>query len=305
MALPKTDFIWMNGEYVKWEDATMHVLAHVVHYGTCWFEGIRAYKTAKGTAVFRLPEHTKRFFNSARIYHTEIPYSEQEISDICIEIVRKNKLEACYIRPFAYRGFGELGIFPLNCPIEVSVASWEWGTYLGKGALEDGVDVCVSSWNRLEPNSMPSLSKASGNYLNAQLIKMEAVRNGYSEAIALNSKGYISEGSGQNVFIIQEGVIYTPPLSASVLGGITRDSVMTIAKDLGYEVCEKDIPRSILYTCDEVFFTGTAAEITPVRSVDRISVGKGKVGDMTKSIQDKFFDVVHNGNDPHNWLTFV
>lgn len=305
MALTPTPYIWMNNKFIHWEDAKIHVLSHVVHYGSSWFEGMRAYKTKKGTAIFRLKEHIHRLGLSVKIYRGEIPYSEEELCEACCELIRRNKVDACYLRPIAYRGYDELGVYPLTCPIDVAIALWSWGKYLGKEALEQGVDVCVSSWQRLTNNSMPATSKAGGNYLSSQLIRMEAIQHGYAEGIGLDAYGNVSEGSGENIFFSYDGVIYTPPLSSSILQGITRASAITIAKELGYDVVEQTIPRSMLYTADEIFFTGTAVEITPVRSVDKIIVGNGKVGEITRQIQQNFIDIVENGNDNRGWLTFV
>ena len=305
MALQKTKYIWMNGEFVEWDSAKIHVLSHVVHYGSSWFEGIRAYKTPKGTAVFRLKEHIQRLAKSVKIYRGQLPYEVSELIESTKELIRKNELESCYIRPVAYRGYEDVGVYPLNCPIDISIATWHWGVYLGKEALEQGVDVCVSSWQRLHNNSLPTISKAGGNYLNSQLIRMEAIQNGYTEGIGLDHNGNVSEGSGENMFFVMDGVIYTPGMDSSILEGITRSSTITIAKQLGYEVKEISIPRSILYTADEIFFTGTAVEITPVRSVDRIKVGDGKAGPITKSIQKAFYDIVEHGNDPYGWLDYI
>lgn len=305
MAIPQTEYIWKNGEFIGWNDAQLHVLSHAVHYGSSWFEGIRAYKTARGTAVFRLQEHLRRLHNSLRIYNSILPYSVEELTTACIELIKKNGLQACYIRPLALRGYGELGIFPLNCPLDVYIAAWEWGKYLGEEALEKGVDVGVASWNRLAPNTLPTLSKAGGNYMNAQLIRIEAHAHGYSEAIALSVDGYVSEGSGENIFLVQDGTLYTPPLGASILSGVTRATVLTIAKELGIPVCEIQIPRAMLYTVDEIFFTGTAVEITPVRSVNKTPIGNGAVGPLTRAIQARFFACVQQGEDPYGWLTFV
>ncbi|GAB1429708.1 branched-chain-amino-acid transaminase [Ignavibacteria bacterium] len=305
MALTPTPYIWMNGNYVSWEDAKIHVLSHVVHYGSSWFEGMRAYKTSKGTAIFRLREHIHRLSLSVKIYRGELPFSEEDICDACCELIRRNKVEACYLRPVAYRGYGELGVYPLTCPLDVAIALWSWGKYLGKEAHEQGVDVCVSSWQRLTNNSMPAAAKAGGNYLSSQLIRIEANQHGYAEGIGLDINGNVSEGSGENIFFVSDGVIYTPPMSASILQGITRASAITIAEELGCKVVEQVIPRSMLYTSDEIFFTGTAVEITPVRSVDRIPVGNGSVGEITKNIQKKFFEVVEQGEDARGWLTFI
>lgn len=305
MPLPKTEVIWKNGEFIKWEDATTHILSHAIHYGTSWFEGIRAYETKKGVAVLRLREHMARLGQSLKIYHSTLPFTTDELCDATLELLKRNKLKSCYIRPIVFRGYNELGVYPLNCPLEVAIAAWEWGKYLGASALEEGVDVCVSSWNRIAPNTLPTISKAGGNYMNAQLIRIEANNNGYDEGIALSTNGYVSEGSGENIFLIHDGKMYTTPMSASILPGITRASVVRIANELGIEVVETQIPRAMLYTCDELFFTGTAVEITPVRTVDRIPVGEGVVGPITKSIQDKFFGILETGEDPFGWLTFV
>lgn len=305
MPIPRTEFIWMNGSFLPWNDAKIHVLSHVLHYGSGWFEGIRAYKTQKGVAVFRLHEHMLRLEKSLRIYHAELPYSVEELCEVTLELIRKNKLEGCYIRPLAYRGLGEMGVNPAGCPVEVVVAAWPWGRYLGKDSMDEGVDVCVSSWNRISPNTLPSVSKASANYMNSQLVRMEAVRHGYEEGITLDSYGNISEGSGENIFIVSNNTLYTPPAGSSILPGITRASVMQMARDAGMSVVEQTIPRAMLYTCDEMFMTGTAVEITPVRSVDRVVIGSGFTGPLTKRIMVAFADVVENGNDPHSWLTFA
>ena len=305
MPFKEADYIWMNGEYVPWKEAKIHILSHVVHYGSSVFEGVRAYKTPQGTAIFRLPEHTKRLFNSAKIYRMEIPFTPEEINTAIKETIRKNNLQSCYIRPLVYRGYDSLGVNPFNCPVEVCIAVWEWGKYLGPEAIEKGVDVKVSTWNRMAPNTFPATAKAGANYMNSQLIKMEAIKEGYVEGIALDINGWVSEGSGENLFVIIDGIIYTPPLGASILAGITRNSAIRIARDFGYEVNESLIPREFLYTADEVFFTGSAAEITPIATVDRIPVGEGKRGPITEKLQKKFFDIVENGNDPYGWLHYV
>lgn len=305
MPVNKVDKIWMNGKFVNWDDAKIHVLSHVVHYGSSWFEGIRCYETKKGSAIFRLDAHIRRLFDSVKIYRAEIPYTEQQIIEAAKQTVVINKLKACYIRPVVYRGYGEMGVNPLGCPIDVAIAVWEWGAYLGAGALEQGIDVCISSWRRPAPDTSPTVAKSGGNYLNSQLIKMEALANGYAEGIALDVNGTISEGSGENLFIVRDKAIYTTPLVAGILPGVTRASVITLAQELGYTIVEMAIPREMLYIADEVFFTGTAAEITPIRSVDKIIVGAGKAGPITKSIQKAFFDIVQNGIDKHNWLMFV
>jgi branched-chain amino acid aminotransferase len=306
MPIPKSDKIWFNGKLVNWDDAKIHVMSHVVHYGSSVFEGIRCYNTAKGSAVFCLQQHVQRLLNSAKIYRMEVPYSGEEISAAILETIRANKLKECYIRPVLFRGYGEIGVNPLGCPLDLAIAVWEWGKYLGKEALEQGVDVCVSSWTRIAPNTLPALAKAAANYMNSQLIKMEALRNGYAEGIALDSAGYISEGSGENIFLIKDGVVVTPPLASSVLPGITRHAVIEICKDLGIELHQSGIARELLYLADELFFTGTAAEVTPIRSVDGITIGKGSRGAFTARIQERFFSLVNGkGEDRNRWLTFV
>lgn len=306
MSFPGCKKIWMNGKLVSFEDAKIHVLSHVVHYGSSVFEGDRCYKTPKGPMVFRLMDHIERLFNSAKIYRMEIPFKKEEIFNACIETIKANGLEDCYIRPVAYRGFHSLGVDPGNCPIDVSIAVWDWGKYLGPEALEKGVDVKVSSWNRMAPNTFPWLAKCGANYMNSQLIKLEAKMDGYVEGIALDTFGMVSEGSGENIFLVYKGKILTPPLSVSVLPGITRDSVICLAKDLGYEVIEMGIPREMLYIADEVFFTGSAAEITPIRSIDKIQVGEGKAGPITRNLQKAFFDIIDlKREDKWGWLTPV
>ncbi|MCX7877851.1 MAG: branched-chain amino acid transaminase [Ignavibacteria bacterium] len=297
--------MWMNGKFVNWDDAKIHVLSHVIHYGSSFFEGIRCYKTARGSAIFRLDEHVKRLIFSARVFRAEIPYSYEEICEAIIDTIKENGLEACYIRPIAYRGYDDLNVNPLNNPVELTIAAYEWGSYLGKGAIESGIDVCVSSWRRSSPDTMPTMAKIGGAYMNSQLIKMEAITNGFSEGIALDSGGYISEGSGENIFLVHENIIYTPGINNSILAGVTRKSVMKLAADLGYEVKEGNIMREILYIADEIFFTGTAAEITPIRSVDKTIIGDGTPGKITKELQRAFFDIVRNGNDKYGWLTFI
>lgn len=296
----------MNGRLVPWDDATIHVGAHVIHYASSVFEGVRCYKTPKGSAVFRLDAHTDRLFNSARIYWMDIPFTRDQVNQAVLTTIRANGLDACYIRPIAYRGAGQLGVYPLNSPVEVAVMVWDWGKYLGKEALEQGVDVCVSSWTRMAPNTLPAMAKSAGNYLNSQLIKIEAVKNGFVEGIALDAGGHVSEGSGENLFAVHRGRLITPPLVSSVLPGITRDTVLTLAHRLGIQVEEKSLPREMLYLADELFFTGTAAEITPVRSVDRQTVGSGSRGPVTAALQQAFFDVIEcKVADEHGWLTFV
>src|SRR5512134_342633 len=306
MASPRSDFVWMSGQLVPWDDARVHIGSHVIHYGSAVFEGIRCYKTPKGSAVFRLDAHTERLFNSAKIYWMEIPWTPEQVDAAIVETIRANKLEACYIRPVVYRGAGQLGVNPLGTPVELAVMVWDWGKYLGQEALEDGVDACVSSWTRLAPNTLPAMAKSAANYMNSQLIKVEAVKGGFAEGIALDAAGYVSEGSGENLFAVVKGRLVTPPLVSSVLPGITRDSVLSLAQRLGIAVEEKALPREMLYIADELFFTGTAAEITPIRSVDRQRVGGGKRGPLTAALQKAFFDVIEcRAADEHAWLTFV
>ena len=296
-------WIWKNGQLIDFKDATVHVLSHALHYGSGVFEGIRCYNTLQGSAVFRLPEHVRRLENSAKVYRMPITFTTDELVEACCETIRANELESCYIRPIAFRGFGNtIGVNPLRNPVEVFIACWPWGKYLGEEA-ENGVDVCVSSWRRISADSMPAVAKATGNYLNAQLIKIEAVTNGYVEGIALDARGFVSEGSGENVFMVQDGNLLTPPLAASVLQGITRDTVVKIARDLGIPVREEQIPRGQLYTCDELFMTGTAAEITPIRSVDRNPVGHGCPGEITRRIMAEFKGIISGEIvDRHGWL---
>jgi len=306
MPIAKMDYIWFNGELVAWDKATIHVLSHVVHYGTSFFEGIRCYETPKGTAIFRLTPHMRRLVDSAKIYRTEIPYSLDQMVAAVKETVQANKLRAGYIRPVVYRGYGEIGVNPYGNPVEVAIATIEWGKYLGADAMENGVDVCVSSWNRFAPNTLPAMAKAGGNYMNSQLIKMEALANGYSEGIALDSNGHVSEGSGENLFLVRDGVVYTPPASSSILSGITRDTVITLLGEMGVEVRQQIIPREMLYVADELFFTGTAAEVSPIRSVDRITVSKGRRGPITAEVQAAFFAIVHGERaDAYGWLEYA
>jgi branched-chain amino acid aminotransferase len=296
----------MNGKLVPWDDAKIHIGSHVIHYGSAVFEGIRCYKTPKGSAVFRLDAHTERLFNSAKIYWMELGYTPEQVNDAILETIRANRLDACYIRPVVYRGAGQLGVNPLGTPVELAVMVWDWGKYLGQEALEDGVDACVSSWTRLAPNTLPAMAKSAANYMNSQLIKVEAVKGGFAEGIALDAQGYVSEGSGENLFAVVKGRLVTPPLVSSVLPGITRDSVLALAQKLGIAVEEKALPREMLYIADELFFTGTAAEITPIRSVDRQKVGSGTRGPLTAALQKAFFDVIEcRTADEHGWLTFV
>lgn len=298
--MQKSDVIWFNGELVPWDAATIHVLSHVVHYGSSVFEGIRCYATPSGPAIFRLKEHTRRLFDSAKIYRMPIPYTPDQINAACKAVVAANKLESAYLRPVAYRGYGELGVDPRPCPVDVAIAALNWGRYLGEEALEQGVDVGVSSWWRIAPNTLPALAKVGANYMNSQLIRLEAAEHGYSEGIALDTQGFVSEGSGENLFLIRDGRIFTPPLNASVLPGITRDTVITLAADLGYQVVQERLPREALYIADELFFTGTAAEVSPIRSVDGIQIGIGRRGPITEQLQSAFFDVI-NGEIPDRW----
>lgn len=299
-----TEKIWHNGRFIAWDEAQIHVLSHVVSYGSSVFEGIRVYETANGPAAFRLKEHTRRLFDSAKVYRIPMNHTPEELNEAMIELVRVNQLRSCYIRPIVLRGYGGVGVLPTNNPTEVYLACWEWGKYLGEEALAKGVDVCISSWTRLAPNTLPALAKAGANYMNSQLIRLEAHINGYAEGIALDDKGTISEGSGENIFVIRDGVIHTPPLASSVLPGITRDTVVTLARELGIPLVETAIPREMLYVADEVFFTGTAAEVTPVRSVDRIEVGAGRRGPITEKLQKAFFEIVEGRvADRFGWLT--
>jgi branched-chain amino acid aminotransferase len=306
MSFPTSEKIWMNGKLVPWDDARIHLGSHVIHYGSAVFEGLRCYSTPEGSAVFRLDMHTERLYNSARIYRMDVPYTVDEFNQALLETVGANGLDACYIRPLIYRGYGQLGVNPFPCPVDVAIMVWDWGRYLGTEALEKGVDVRVSSWTRIAPNTLPAMAKTSANYMNSQLIKMEAIKEGYAEGIALDSQGYLSEGSGENLFVVKKGVLYTPPLVASVLPGVTRDTVITLAQRLGITVKEQMLPREVLYVADEVFMTGTAAEITPVRSVDKITVGRGVRGEVTEALQKAFFDVIEcRVPDEFGWLTFV
>jgi branched-chain amino acid aminotransferase len=306
MAFPGTGKIWMNGSLVDWKDAKIHVGSHIIHYGSGVFEGARCYDTLSGSACFRLDAHMRRLLDSARIYRMEPKYSAQELTDAVFDTINANDLRACYIRPIIYRGYDSLGVNPLPCPIDVAVMVWEWGAYFTKEAIEEGLDVKISTWARNAPNTTPAMAKSVANYANAQLIKLEAIAEGYAEGIALDVFGNLSEGSGQNVFVVREGVIYTPPVGNSVLWGITRDSVMTIARELGFDVREQTLPRESLYIADEVFFVGTAVEVTPIRSVDRIKVGRGRRGPVTEAIQQRFFQIVKGElPDTHGWLQFV
>jgi branched-chain amino acid aminotransferase len=306
MAMVKSDKIWMNGQFVAWDDAKVHVLSHVLHYGSSVFEGIRCYATKQGPAIFRLGEHIERLTNSAKIYRMKLPFSAEQIERACIETVAVNRLSECYIRPLVYRGYSHVGVNPFGTPIEVMVAAYPWGKYLGDDALTKGVAVKIGTWARMAPNTLPAMAKAGGNYLNSQLLKLEAVEDGYAEAIALDVNGYVSEGSGENLFVVLKGELVTPPMHNSILAGITRASVLQLARELGYSVREMVMPRELLYIADEVFFTGTAVEVTPITSVDRVTVGSGEVGPVTKAIQQAFFGIVRGDlPDRHAWLTQV
>jgi branched-chain amino acid aminotransferase len=305
MAVKSVEKIWMNGKLVNWDDAKVHVLSHVIHYGSSFFEGIRCYKTKQGPAVFRLGDHVKRLIFSAKVFRAEIPYTYDEIFDAIIDTIKVNDLENCYIRPIAYRGYEDLNVNPLKNPVELTIAAYEWGSYLGQGAHEAGIDVCVSSWRRSTPDTTPTMAKIGGAYMNSQLIKMEAIVNGFSEGIALDVNGHVGEGSGENLFVVHDNIIYTPGVHNGILSGITRKSIMTLAKEMGYEVVEGNLMREMLYLADEMFFSGTAAEITPIRSVDKMLVGTGMPGKVTKELQQAFFDIVKQGIDKHNWLTFI
>jgi len=306
MAFPKTEKIWHNGKFINWDDAKLHVLSHVVSYGSAVFEGIRCYSTPQGPAIFRLRDHTQRLFNSAHIYRMEIPFTPDEIFQGCLDLIRANKMGACYLRPVVLRGYGAAGVNPEGCPIEVYIACWEWEKYLGDEATRTGVDVCVSTWNRPAPNTLPQMAKSAANYMNSQLIRLEAKVNGYAEGIALDVNGHVSEGSGENIFLVLDGTLITPPLANSPLPGITRNTVMAICRDLDIPVVEQIIPREMLYVANELFFCGTAVEITPIRSVDRINVGDGTRGPLTKRIQDEFFAITSGSKpDRHSWLAPV
>ncbi|HSD73740.1 MAG TPA: branched-chain amino acid transaminase [Steroidobacteraceae bacterium] len=308
MPIKATQSIWFNGKLIPWEKATVHVLTHALHYGSSVFEGIRAYETPKGVCIFRLTDHTRRLFDSARIYRIDIPYTEEQINAACKAVVAVNGLsKGAYLRPLVFRGYGEIGVTPkVDPPTEVAIAAMEWGAYLGAEGLENGVDVCVSSWQRVAPNTIPALAKAGGNYLSSQLIGLEARRLGFAEGIGLSPDGLVSEGAGENLFLIRDGVIHTPSIAASILGGLTRDTVIRLARERGLEVRETSIPREMLYLADELFFTGTAAEITPVRSVDRIKIGIGKRGPITESLQKAFFGLFEGRTpDKWGWLEYV
>ena len=300
MSFKPTEKIWMNGKLVDWGEAKIHVLSHVVHYGSSVFEGIRCYQTKKGSAIFRMQAHTERLFNSAKIYHMEIPFTPEQINRAMMETIKANRMPECYIRPIAYRGYDHLGVDPTGCPIDVAIAVWDWGKYLSNPTA------CVSSWIRIAPNTLPSMAKSGANYMNSQLIKLEALSHGYGEGIALDASGYVSEGSGENIFIVRDSTLITPPYAASILPGITRNTVITLAQDLGYKVIEENIPREALYVASEVFFTGTAAEISPVTHIDKVKIGCEEPGKVTRSLQAKFRGIV-SAEDPDKWgwLTFI
>jgi branched-chain amino acid aminotransferase len=305
MAIQKTEKIWHNGKLIAWDDARIHVMSHVIHYGSSVFEGVRCYALPGGPAIFRAQEHAQRLLDSAKVYRIDVDYTREEIVKAMSDVVANNGVWPCYLRPVVLRGYGEAGVNPFNSPTEVYVVNYPWGKYLGSDA-DQGCDVCVSSWTRLAPNTLPAMAKAGANYMNSQLIKMEAIVNGYAEGIALDTNGYVSEGSGENVFIVRNGTLQTAPLGNSVLPGITRDSVLQIARDLGIPIVENVIPREMLYLADEAFFSGTAAEVTPIRSVDKISVGKGATGPITRAIQKEFYAIVKGEKaDRHQWLTPV
>jgi branched-chain amino acid aminotransferase len=304
------DVVWHNGEFIKWNDARVHVMSHVLHYGSSVFEGIRCYSTNRGSAIFRLREHMQRLLNSAKIYRMEHPWTLDQLCDGAVELVKRSDMDQCYIRPILFRSLDEanpaFGVNPFPNPIACYIGAWDWGKYLGEEAIERGVDVCVSTWNRLTPNSMPAMAKSGANYMNSQLIKMEALLNGFAEGIALDDRGYVSEGSGENIFMVSGDVVLTPPLSSSILPGITRDSVIQICQELGITVKERTIQRAALYLADELFFSGTAAEVTPIRSVDRITVGAGVRGPITTKIQNAFFEITKGERKaPGDWLTYV
>jgi branched-chain amino acid aminotransferase len=304
MAIQKTEKIWHNGKLINWDDATIHVMSHVVHYGSSVFEGIRCYALPAGGAIFRAQEHIQRLMDSAKIYRIDVPFTREEIVQGMVETIAHNGVWPCYVRPIVLRGYGEAGVNPLNSPTEVYIINYPWGKYLG--AENEGADVCVSSWTRIAPNTLPAMAKSGANYMNSQLIKMEAILNGFVEGIALDVNGYISEGSGENVFLVRNGTLMTAPLGNSVLPGITRDSILQIARDLGIPIVEQMLPREMLYIAEEAFFTGTAAEVTPIRTVDKIAVGKGEIGPITKAIQKEFYAIVHGEKaDRHKWLTPV
>ncbi len=302
----ETKWIWRDGSFIPWADAQVHVLSHSMQFGSAAFEGIRCYATPKGPAIFRLREHLQRLANSVKIYRIEMPYSVDELVAASRELIARNEVESCYLRPMVVRGYGAAGMVPFESPIEVYLPCWPWGTYLGEGALENGVDACISTWHRVAPNTIPSLAKIAGNYLSGQLVKMEALTNGFDEAIALGPSGMVSEGSGQTVFAVIDGAVVTTPLDGTLLGGITRTSIIALAHRAGYTVIERPIPREMLYMADELFLTGTASELTPVRSVDRIKIGNGARGPITQRLQKDFLDIANGrAEDTFGWLTYV
>lgn len=305
MAIQKTEKVWHNGKLIRWDDAHIHVMSHVVNYGSSVFEGIRCYALPSGPAIFRAPEHMQRLLDSSKIYRIDVDFSREELVNGMVELVKNNGVWPCYIRPIVLRGYGEAGVNPFHSPTEVYICNYPWGKYLGSDA-DQGCDVCISSWTRIAPNTLPAIAKSGANYMNSQLIKMEAIINGYAEGIALDANGFVSEGSGENLFIVRHGVLYTAPLGNSVLPGITRDSVLRIAREIGIPTTEQAIPREMLYIAEEAFLTGTAAEITAIRSVDKISVGKGTVGPITKAIQKEFYGIIRGEKpDRFQWLTPV
>lgn len=298
--------IWFNGKFVEWKDATIHVMSHALHYGSSVFEGLRCYDTPEGPAIFRLKDHTRRLFDSAKVYRMEIPFTQDEINRACIDVVKINGLRSAYLRPIVFRGYNTLGVDPSNCPVEAVIGALNWGRYLGEEAINIGVDVRVSSWNRMAPNTMPTLAKAGSNYMNSQLIKLEAMQDGYTEGIALDTNGHVSEGSGENIFLVRDGIIYTPSLASSVLLGISRDCVFKIAQEFDYKVIEMGIPREMLYIADEVFFTGSAAEVSPIKTIDKVQIGEGKRGPITEKIQKRFFEYVNGEReDVYGWRVLV
>lgn len=306
MAFSPVKKIWMNGKMVDWEDAQIHVLSHVVHYGSSVFEGGRVYKTPNGPAVFRMEAHVDRLYNSAKIYRMDIPFPKEQVSRAICDLIEVNNLDEAYVRPVAYRGYAELGVDPRPCPVDLTIAVWKWGKYLGPEALEQGVDVCVSSWNRMAPNTFPAMAKCGANYMNSQLIKLEALSHGYVEGIALDTSGHVSEGSGENIFLVRDGALITPSFGNSVLPGITRNCVIKLATEMGMKIIEENIPREALYLADEVFFTGSAAEISPIRSIDGIQIGEGRRGPVAEALQKAFFDIVEGRTeDRFGWLTLV
>jgi branched-chain amino acid aminotransferase len=298
--------VWMNGKLIPWKEANIPIASHVIHYGTSLFEGFRTYNTPKGSVIFQLQAHIQRLYNSCKMYRMDLPYSQEEFNKAVIDTIKANDLKSCYIRPIVYRGYASLGVDPFPCPVDCAILVWEWGKYLGDEALENGVDVRVSSWQRMAPNTFPALAKSGANYMNSQLIKMEALLEGYVEGIALNVRGHVSEGSGENVFLVLNGVVHTPPLSSSILPGITRATVIQLLKDMDIPLVEETIPREMLYIADEVFFTGSAAEITPIRSIDKIDIGSGKRGPITEKLQKEFFAYINGEReDRHKWLTYI